>query len=262
MYYRSPVPYDQWFITHLDDKQKVKQVKHWILSKCNIIQTPHLPTQRPVSPITFASSIRTRSSVDSMEDGYNEDDEYDEDSDDLDDFSYRHPELRRQTIYARRPGNSSSSSTVPASSSQTAQPGSSPVTDQYTLISFSTGTILEDDYALSWYNLRPYELLEMHRAGKVVQLPREVLSEYVQPYFEAKVRALRAIWSPKSGRFESPAHHKANYSPRGKDKMPIPPLQPDKKRKKAKVEWKDRWVFINQGTLTLCKDSTVSLLNL
>ncbi|OJA18877.1 hypothetical protein AZE42_06290 [Rhizopogon vesiculosus] len=261
LYYRTvitPVPYDQWFITHLDDKQKVKQVKHWILSKCNIIQTPHLPAQRPVSPITFATSVRTRSSVDSMEDGYNEDDEYDEDSDDLDDFSFRHPELRRQTIYARRPGKSSSS-TVPVSSSHNVQPGSSPVTDQYTLISFSTGAILEDDYALSWYNLRPFELLEMHRAGKVVQLPREALSEYVQPYFEAKVRALRAIWSPKSGRFESPANHKTNrdsYSPRSRDKMIVPPLQPEKKKRKAKVEWKDRWIVINQGTLSLCKDST------
>ena len=264
LYYRTTVPYDQWFITHLDDKQKVKQVKHWILSKCNIIQTPHLSAQRPVSPITFASSIRPRSSADSMEEGYNEDDEYDEDSDDFDDFSYRHPELRRQNIHARRPGKSSSSA-VPASSSQTVQPGSSPVTDQYTLVSFSTGAILEDDYALSWYSLRPYELLEMHRAGKVVQLPREILSEYTQPYFEAKGRALRAIWSPKSGRFESPTKHKINrnsYSPRSRDKMSMPPLQPERKRRRAKVEWKDRWIVINQGTLSLCKDSTVSPSNL
>ncbi|KAG0705730.1 hypothetical protein DFH29DRAFT_905700 [Suillus ampliporus] len=249
------VPYDQWFITHLDDNQKVKQVKHWILSKCNIIQTPHLPAQRPVSPITFASSIRTRTSLDSMEDGYNEDDEYEEDSDDFD-FSYRHPELRRQTIYSRRPGKLS---TIPAPSSQTIQPGSSPVTDQYTLISFSTGTILEDDYALSWYNLRPCELLEMHRAGKVVQLPREVMADYIQPYFECKVKALRAVWSPKAGRFESPAANRNSLSTRSKDKLSIPtPLQPEKKRRKAKVEWKDRWIVINQGTLSLCKDSSGS----
>ncbi|KAG1747141.1 uncharacterized protein EDB91DRAFT_71315 [Suillus paluster] len=248
------VPYDQWFITHLDDNQKVKQVKHWILSKCNIIQTPHLPAQRPVSPITFASSIRTRTSVDSTDDGYNEDDEYEEDSDDPD-VSYRHPELRRQTIYSRRPGKLFG---IPVPSSQTIQPGSSPIVDQYTLISFSTGTILEDDYALSWYNLRPGELLEMHRSGKVVQLPREVMTEYVQPYFECKVRALRAVWSPKAGRFESPVAKRNSLSAKSKDKMSIPtPLQPEKKRKKAKVEWKDRWIVINQGTLSLCKDSSV-----
>lgn len=247
------VPYDQWFITHLDDNQKVKQVKHWILSKCNIIQTSHFPAQRPVSPITFASSIRTRTSIDSMEDGYNEDDEYDEDSDDFDDLSYRHPELRRQTIYSRRPGKTST-----ASASHTIQPGSSPVTDQYTLISFSTGTILEDDYALSWYKLRPCELLEMHRSGKVVQLPREIMSEYVQPYFESKARALRAVWSVKSGRFESPAATGNRLRGRSRDKISTVhiPLQPEKKRRKAKVEWKDRWIVINHGTLSLCKDSS------
>lgn len=244
------VPYDQWFITHLDDNQKIKQVKHWILSKCNIIQTPHLPAQRPVSPITFASSIRTRTSVDSVDDGYNEDDEYDEDSDDFDDLSYRHPELRRQTIYSRRPGKTATSHTI--------QPGSSPVTDQYTLISFSTGTILEDDYTLSWYNLRPYELLEMHRSGKVVQLPREIMSEYVQPYFESKSRALRAVWSVKSGRFESPSATGNRLHARGRDKTTAIQisLQPEKKTKKAKVEWKDRWIVINHGTLSLCKDSS------
>jgi len=253
------VPYDQWFITHLDDNQKVKQVKHWILSKCNIIQTPHLSAQRPVSPITFASSIRTRTSVDSVDDGYNEDDEYDEDSDDLDDFSYRHPELRRQAIYSRRPGKTST-----VSASRTVQPGSSPVTDQYTLISFSTGTILEDDFALSWYKLRPCELLEMHRSGKVVQLPREIMSEYVQPYFESKARALRAVWSVKSGRFESPAATGNRLNARGRDKISTiqTPLQPEKKRRKAKVEWKDRWIVINHGTLSLCKDSSVRPLNI
>ncbi|KAG2756625.1 hypothetical protein P692DRAFT_20766288 [Suillus brevipes Sb2] len=247
------VPYDQWFITHLDDNQKVKQVKHWILSKCNIIQTPYLPAQRPVSPITFASSIRTRTSVDSLDDGYNEDDEYDEDSDDFDDFSYRHPELRRQTIYSRRPGKTSTTS-----ASHTIQPGSSPVTDQYTLISFSAGTILEDDYALSWYNLRPCELLEMHRSGKVVQLPREIMSEYVQPYFESKARALRAVWSITSGRFESPSATSNRLGSRSRDKIYTTqtPLQPEKKRRKAKVEWKDRWIVINHGTLSLCKDSS------
>lgn len=253
------MPYDQWFITHLDDNQKVKQVKHWILSKCNIIQTPYLPAQRPVSPITFASSIRTRTSVDSLDDGYNEDDEYDEDSDDFDDFSYRHPELRRQTIYSRRPGKTSTTS-----ASHTIQPGSSPVTDQYTLISFSAGTILEDDYALSWYNLRPCELLEMHRSGKVVQLPREIMSEYVQPYFESKARALRAVWSITSGRFESPSATSNRLGSRSRDKIYTTqtPLQPEKKRRKAKVEWKDRWIVINHGTLSLCKDSSVCPLNM
>ena len=78
--------------------------------------------------------------------------------------------------------------------------------DHYVLISFSTGTILEDIYSLSRYKLRPYELLEIHRSGTVVLLPREVAVEYVQPYFHARVKALLAVWSHKSGRFKPPGN--------------------------------------------------------
>jgi hypothetical protein len=53
--------------------------------------------------------------------------------------------------------------------------------------------MLEDDFLISWYRLRPYELLEMHLAGGIVMLPREVGGEYVKPYFEARVKALRVI---------------------------------------------------------------------
>ncbi|KAF8842078.1 hypothetical protein BDN67DRAFT_1067996 [Paxillus ammoniavirescens] len=249
------IPYDQWFLTHLDDNWKVKQVKHWILSKCNLIQSPDPPAQRPVSPITFASSVRTRSSIDSLDDGYHEDDEYDDDSEDG--LPHRHPVPRRPTIYSRL-------TVKPGSRTKTGQPGSSPLVDQYTLISFSTGFILEDEFTLSWYNLRPYELLEMHRAGTVVSLPRDMIEEYIQPYFEAKVRALRAVWSPKSGRFEAPGHDTQHelHGSKGKEKLgarldAFSPrssnLQPDRRRR-AKVEWKERWVIVNQGILTLCKE--------
>ncbi|KAF9223456.1 hypothetical protein BS17DRAFT_734300 [Gyrodon lividus] len=249
------IPYDQWFLTHLDDNWKVKQVKHWILSKCNLIQSPDPPTQRPVSPITFASSVRTRRSVDSLDDGYYEDDENDDDSED--ELPLRHPESPRQTIYSRL-------AMKPSSSTKTVQPGSSPLVDQYTLISFSTGTILEDDFTLSWYNFRPYELLEMHRFGTVVSLPRDVMPEYIQPYFEAKVRALRAVWSPKTRRFEAPRHDTQHelHGSKGKEKLGVrldafspksTSSQPDRRRK-TKVDWKDRWVVINQGILTLCKE--------
>ncbi|KAH7927954.1 hypothetical protein BV22DRAFT_1031290 [Leucogyrophana mollusca] len=261
------VSYDQWFVTHLDDSWKVKQVKHWILSKCNLIQASDPPSQRPVSPITFASTIRTKSSLDSGDDGYYEDDEYDDDSDDFDEPSHRHYDLRRQNIYARQSAKlPHTSASGQPSTSRKEDAGSNSVADQYTLISFSTGAILEDDFALSWYNLRPYELLEIHRSGNVVSLPREILADYVQPYFEARVRALRAVWSPKSGRFETPPNdrtHSEVYSGKGKDRvagrldsfpsMPTP-LQSEKKKRRAKVEWRDRRVVINQGTLTLCKN--------
>ncbi|KAG9315271.1 hypothetical protein JVU11DRAFT_4408 [Chiua virens] len=130
--------------------------------------------------------------------------------------------------------------------------GSSPLVDRYTLLSFSTGAVLEDDFPLSWYHLRPYELLEMYPIGTIAPLQRDVLAEYIQPYFHAKVKILRIIWSHRSGRFEPPAidGHKA------KDKLSK--SSGSEKRHKIRTEWKTRWVVINHGLLSLCKDHVTS----
>lgn len=233
-----PVPYDQWFVTHLDDRSKVKQVKLWMLSKCNLVPSPGPYTQRSVSPIVFASTVRARSSLDSLDDGYNEDDEYSDQ--DL-----------PPPIYPRTPGPSP-------------QPVNSPLVDQYTLLSFSTGSILEDEFAISWYSLRPYELLEMHPVGTVAPLQRHVLAEYIQPYFQAKVRVLRAVWNHRSGRFEAPrpdahsgykamdklAHRFDSFSTKSTSSQ-------SEKQRRAKLDWKTRCLVINQGSLFLCKEHVV-----
>ncbi|KAH7884681.1 hypothetical protein F5I97DRAFT_1929521 [Phlebopus sp. FC_14] len=234
------VPRDQWFTTHLDDSWKVKQIKHWTLSKCNLIEAPDPPSQRPVSPITFAPTLQTKNSADSLDEGYHEDNEYGDDSED-DQWSH-FSDLKRRTLYSRSDAN-------PRRSTQSAQHGSAALAvDRYTLISFSTGTMLEDDFTLSWYKLQPYELLEMHQSEAIVPLPREVMAEYVQPYFLAKVKALRAVWNQKSRRFEVPVNtsqHQLN-SGQGSGKH--------RKRRRSKLEWKDRWVVINQGILNLFKE--------
>ena len=227
------VPYDQWFLTHIDDTSKVKQAKLWLLAKCNLVQSPGSYTQRSVSPIVFAPTVRARSSLDSLDDGYNEDDEYSDPP---------HP------IYPHRDPKPS-------------PPRSSPLVDQYTLLSFSTGSILEDEFALSWYSLRPYELLEMHPVGTVAPLQRHVLAEYVQPYFQAKVRVLRAVWNHRSGRFEAPrfdehSGHKAMDKLAHSFSTKSSSSQSEKKRK-TKVDWKARWVVIHQGILFLCKEHLV-----
>ncbi|KAG8213060.1 hypothetical protein J3R82DRAFT_11452 [Butyriboletus roseoflavus] len=250
------VPYDQWFLTHLDDNSKIRQVKLWFLSKCNLAQSPGPQTQRPVSPITFASSIRSRSSLDSLDDGYNEDDEYsDQDS------PPRHPAPSKPRLHP-------SLEPKPGPSSQSVQPGSSPLVDQYTLISFSTGSVLEDEFTLSWYNLRPYELLEMHPLGIVAPLQRDVMVEYIQPYFLAKVRVLRAVWDHRSGRFEAPGFdpQREHGGYKGKDKLahrldtmsPKPNTLQSEKGRKTKLDWKTRWVVINHGILSLCKEHMTS----
>ncbi|KAH0833266.1 hypothetical protein J3R83DRAFT_12329 [Lanmaoa asiatica] len=152
---------------------------------------------------------------------------------------------------------------TPPSTSQAVQPGSSPLVDQYTLLSFSTGSILEDEFSLSWYSLRPYELLEMHPLGVVAPLQRDVLAEYIQPYFQAKVRVLRAVWDHRSGRFEAPGidiqREHSGYKPKDKLAHRLDSFSPkssslqSEKRRKTKVDWKTRWVVINQGVLSLCK---------
>ena len=243
------VPYDQWFVTHLDDKSKVKHVKLWCLSKCNLVQSPGPHSQRSVSPIVFASSVRPRSSIDSLDDGYSEDDEFSDQ-----DVPPHHPASSKHAIYPHR-------DTKPGSSSQ---PASSPLVDQYTLLSFSTGTILEDEFALSWYNLRPYELLEMHPVGILAPLQRDVLTDYIQPYFQARVRVLRAVWNHKSGRFEAPGidpqrERKATDKLTSKldTRAPKSATPQSEKKRKTKVDWKARWVVIHQGTLFLCKEHVV-----
>ncbi|KAF5343078.1 hypothetical protein D9758_011123 [Tetrapyrgos nigripes] len=62
-----------------------------------------------------------------------------------------------------------------------------------TVMRFSTGQILEDHFALGWYELKPYELLEIHRRGVILTLPRTLTVDYISPYWEGYVRALRVV---------------------------------------------------------------------
>jgi hypothetical protein len=162
------------------------------------------------------------------------------------------------------------------------------------MLAFSTGLLLEDDYSLSWYRLRPHELLELHPPGTLVRLQRDVMLEYVKPYLELDVRALRVITSDKdkdrdAHALGSPCATDSSSSPhkirRGKDGAPLvesrsssiatgaagshhshghqggsgSPAPSMRKRKKMKLEWRDRYLVIRQGMLSLFKSRTVSL---
>ncbi|TFK64740.1 hypothetical protein BDN72DRAFT_901315 [Pluteus cervinus] len=54
----------------------------------------------------------------------------------------------------------------------------------YTLARFSTGQILEDDFQLSWYDLSPYELVELH-GGDIL------LSKYGQRRYEREMERMK-----------------------------------------------------------------------
>jgi len=260
------VPYDQWLITHIHTAWKVKQVKEWILARCNLIEPPETPVHRPVSPITFAST-RTRSSLDGSDWS---DDDLDDDSEDIDDFSARPQERRYTGLYSRQTVKASFSSMNTSQAgpsatdvySQSRAGSSNHNIEQYALLSFTTGRILEDEFALSWYKLRPYEMLEIHTSGAIVTLPRSTPSDYAQPYFESKVRKMRPARSPRSARFDPPVSENISIDPAGgKGKERASGKQDasaaHKKKHHKKMEWRDHWLVIYQGMLHVYKDRTV-----
>ena len=150
------------------------------------------------------------------------------------------------------------------------------------MLAFSTGQLLEDDCTLAWYRLRPHELLELHPPGTIVRLQRDVMLEYVKPYFELDVRALRVIVNDKdtSHAFGPSSYVPDLSSPNHKNKRLRDPAsgeslaaavagggspaasQSTRKRRKTKLEWRDRYLVIRQGMLSLFKSRTVSLLAL
>lgn len=108
------------------------------------------------------------------------------------------------------------------------------VTLKYALYSYSCGHLLEDEASLSWYKLRPFELLEMHRMNGVISLPRNSLLSYIEPYFEATVMVSEGATSRKS--------RKAKNGRISEEKN---------------AAWLVRWAFVRNGVLNLCKDRSV-----
>lgn len=245
------------------------------------------------------------------------------------------------------------------------------VAGAYTLLRFSTGQILEDDFQMSWYDISPYELIELHggdtvlskdkgrreshhhpphhhhngqsrhhkdkdRHGatssmtidialpplRIVRFNRKDISAYITPYWEGWVRALRVVWreehhshhlDPYLGGYGKPSGHSGGlvYKQGGMglgieyiDAEQIRQRERKERERKArerekkelrvgtrslgdvtssmtgnkdggghgqkdnpssgtgrrtKLEWRDRWVVIKDGMLTLCKDRDVSL---
>ncbi|KAJ3770891.1 hypothetical protein FB446DRAFT_130865 [Lentinula raphanica] len=183
---------------------------------------------RPISPITFApigvdpqddsedGSATGKEEGEVIGMGYEEDDEWDsqEDAPDIDELELDpNPRMGRRAnrnqylgFYDRRSVDRPTFLPAPAASrtlpSKTlVNPASFPkgcYTTYHpglvTVIRFSTGQILERHYTISDYEIKPYELLEIHRLGVVTKLPREITSEYIEPYWEGWVKALRVVF--------------------------------------------------------------------
>jgi hypothetical protein len=246
---------DKWLVAHFDESWKVSEVKRYILSKATGKATGSQlyqpPRNRPVSPITFASIRPPPSHTDDSASGTsaqsdaNDDSWFDDGEDDDDD------NLSSTTHY---PGGRSGG-TLHFDSPQDLIVCSTP-TERFPLITFSTGQLLDDSFSLSWYKLRPNELLELHPHKNIIRLPRNSMTDYIQPYFECRVKALRALTHDD--------HHPTKRrdvvsEPRSPtlDRIPLQAPLP-KRKKKTKLEWRDRWLVISQGRLNLYKGKTVS----
>ena len=259
---------DQWLTAHFDSTWKISEVKQYILTKVynrSVADNDHQLSlrDRPVSPITFAS---TRTSFDSNLGGSLQDDHI------MDLEPHLLLEPTRQ-MRMRQPPSQPVASPPGVPGSPTEQPPTVLPPHHYPMLAFSTGQLLEDDCTLAWYRLRPHELLELHPPGAVVRLQRDVMLEYVKPYLELDVRALRVIVNDKDTHAFGPAYAPDMSSP-SKNKKPKDssageshspsvaaagsPSQSTRKRRKTKLEWRDRYLVIRQGMLSLFKSRTVS----
>jgi hypothetical protein len=269
---KSTVASDQWLTTYFDSTCKISEVKQYILAKVFNTSVPDNDDQpsrnRPVSPITFASA---RNSLDSNFEGSLQDDHII----DLDPHLFSEPTRQLRTV--RQPLSqrvASPSSGVTASGSSMEQRPIILPPQHYPMIAFSTGQLLEDDCSLAWYRLRPHELLELHPPGTIVRFPRDVMLEYIKPYLELDVRALRVIVNDKDMHAFGPTTCAAPdaSSPCKNNKKPkdlasdcssaagsaSPALQSTRKRRKTRLEWRDRYLVIRQGMLSLYKSRSVS----
>lgn len=185
---------------------------------------------RPISPITFAPIGGLDSKRGSDDDdlpalrdaegevigmGYEEDDEWDsEDDSDVDDIEHeldsrlgRRANRNQYMGYHDRLSRPlpNQQSALPTTSRTTSASKPPPVAlpkgsfstyhpNLLTLIRFSTGQILEKHFTILDYEIKPYELIEIHRLGVITKLPREVTFKYIEPYWEGWVKALRVVF--------------------------------------------------------------------
>lgn len=130
------------------------------------------------------------------------------------------------------------------------------------LIRFATGQLLEDDRSLDSYDIKAHELIEIHRAGVLLRLPRTNIHEYIQPYFEGLsspglqfvahvwsgwVKALRVIYKPTR-----PTASDLHSTKSVKTQATDPPTT------RSSLEWRKRWVVIHDGVFSISKDRAVS----
>lgn len=208
-----------------------------------------------MSPIRFAARQQDQFKPKRTAEEYYQENDYDEDIEDLEDVDDV-LSLDGHKITAPRPSASSSAHLLPKLSLPSELPNQEkdPALDpaSYTLISFSTGLILEDRICLDSYNLQPHELLELHKQPYIIKLPRHDEVAYVRPYFEAKVCALKSAIKQVDGeRGDTESRHGHDSSHGARDKL--------SKKRRFKLGWSDRWLVVHKGLIKLTRHRNVSI---
>ncbi|KAJ7705186.1 hypothetical protein B0H16DRAFT_1636682 [Mycena metata] len=237
------LPHDQWFTTHVDSDWKVKQVKSWLLAKCLPYAAPPSPPLRqsarknirPPSPITFAPDPRHRPispitfampKGKGTPDDASEFEEPPPEDDELSEPETPPPEEILPPVQPKK------RAILPTASTST----KGDLYSQFTLIRFSTGQLLEDDLPLGFYDMQADELLEIHRVGVIVPLPRANPTRYLDAYWEGWVRVLRM--RPMDEEEDSYALYKV------------------RRAETRALEWRDRWLVVREGSIYLCRDES------
>jgi hypothetical protein len=212
---RDIVPRDQWFVTHIDTSWTVKKTKQWLLGRC-LPDNVHISRAfRPASRAAVVDHTQDKKSED-LDHGDTEfgdallheveEEEYDEHlerhptnrlgydeedigsilelastfGDELDDETTsisRGPRLIGERSKAERNRNSALLKGV--------QKELCALTSPWALYTFSDGHRLEDREFLKSYNITSHSLLEIHRVGAYVQLPRN--EDYILPFYREDV---------------------------------------------------------------------------
>lgn len=243
---------DQWLITHLSVHKPISSIKQLLLKR--FFSAPPKSQNSPPSPITFAPAyaVHSRRSFDRQSRIVSL---YDDDTDDIDTLitgssgaSDAHTDSPIDSKEGKHLLRDRMSATDVTSKITRERPFIAvPAHTSFLLLTFSTGIILEDHFTLEWYNINNHELLELHPTFPgPVRLDRTGLKVYAQPYFHNKVCALRG----QQASHAEILHEKGKEDTSGRRY----------RTKKCGLEWRTRWVTVDNGHIYLSKNPNVYFL--
>ncbi|EMD31394.1 hypothetical protein CERSUDRAFT_119785 [Gelatoporia subvermispora B] len=277
---------DQWLVTHIQVSWTIAQVKDWLVAKfivpaAGVRPVPHRPARRrrrPASPLTFATGhVHSRQEPGSPTvysgDAEDEFDSLDELSDDLH-VKYKYTRKARQFDTAVSPPVPGRVLSNPPSRTSLSDAGGPAGTTRFTLVSFSSGQLLEDHFNLGWYSLHPFELLELYaqpeqamlRPDRIISLPRGHLEEYIRPFLETRVRFVRldGVDADSFGLYKTntgPAfNHERDPGTRKEGSVATTSVDAHPRglrhgaKRKKKVGWRERWLVVHEGYVRIYKD--------